>query len=181
MRKEHAVLDGETRAAAYSRGRTDEVAEAVDRAQGRVVEGTCIEAARQVGRMVLDIVHAGGDMGFVNRQGLGARSREVMHRDGICRPVADERDARTMAQGKDALSPEVGLWVARYGEGIDVAGVRTRHREARPDGVARKPGVMLDAPETFLFHGGDELAVPQERRRNVTVIRVDAEDEHLAG
>src|SRR5712691_1138831 len=92
--------------------------------------------------------------------------------------VANQRQVRAMTQREQSLSPQVRPRIARDGKRIDVSCFGTSHRETRLNGLAREPRVMLDAAESLLLDGGDQLSVAEEGRGDVTVIRVDAEDEH---
>ena len=44
--------------------------------------------------------------------------------------------------------------------------------------MVREPGDMFDATEPLFFDRGDQLAIADEDRGDVAVIRVDAEDVH---
>ena len=46
------------------------------------------------------------------------------------------------------------------------------------DRVRRQAGPMLDPAKTFLLGGSDQLAVLDQTRRGIAVIRVKAEDGH---
>src|SRR3954452_3632426 len=52
-------------------------------------------------------------------------------------------------------------------------------RQAGGDRLVREARVVLLAREAFFLRGGGYLAVDEERRRGVVVIRRDAEDFHL--
>ena len=57
-------------------------------------------------------------------------------------------------------------------------GPETRGLEAVADRAMGERRVVLDAGEALLLDRGDELAVDDERRGGITVIRVDPEDVH---
>ncbi len=70
--------------------------------------------------------------------------------------------------------------IARNREPVDVAGRHVAHLEAPGDRAVRKPGNVLDAAVTFLFNGGDQASVLDEHRRDVAMVRVEAENVHEA-
>ena len=76
-----------------------------------------------------------------------------------------------------SFAPDVRLRVARDRDVVEVRRARcpasSRHQRAASDREARD---VLDAGEPLLLGGGDELAVDDERRRGVAVVRVEPED-----
>ena len=68
--------------------------------------------------------------------------------------------------------------IARNSDVVEILDLDSRHLEAVANGSVGKPGTMLDAIEPFLLHCGNQLAVFDDRRRRVTVVRVYAEDVH---
>src|SRR5438046_8420873 len=59
---------------------------------------------------------------------------------------------------------------------MDLASVDSAHAETRVNGLRRESRHVLDAAKSFLFDRGHQLAVADEHRRHVAVIRVDSED-----
>ena len=62
---------------------------------------------------------------------------------------------------------------------LDLARGCAAHGEALRDRVRGEPRGMLDTREALLLDGGHELAVPQQGGRDVTVIGVDPENDHV--
>jgi hypothetical protein len=66
--------------------------------------------------------------------------------------------------------------VARHTNVIDLPWRDAAHPQAGTNRLGGKSGHVLDAPVPFLFDGGDQFAVADEHCRDVTVVRVDAEN-----
>ena len=64
---------------------------------------------------------------------------------------------------------------------VDVIEIDTRFVEAVADGDRGKSRPMFDPPESLLLGCRDELAVDENACGGVSVVRVDAEDDHGCG
>jgi len=70
---------------------------------------------------------------------------------------------------------------AQRGDVIELVGLQSRLRQARRRRQRREPRDMLDAIKALLLGGGHELAVDDESRSGVAVVRVQSEDRRHAG
>src|SRR5712691_1138829 len=77
---EDAIPDGQTGSSPKPRRRADEVTEAVDGTDGRVLEGACEEGTGKVRCVMFHVMHARGDMRFVEAHAGGARARKAPDR-----------------------------------------------------------------------------------------------------
>jgi hypothetical protein len=85
---------------------------------------------------------------------------------------------RPVLQQEQRLAPEVGARIARHGKHVDIRCRDAAHLQAGSDRVVRKTRHVLDPSEPLLFDGRDKLSVADQRRRDVAVIRVEAEYVH---
>ena len=83
-----------------------------------------------------------------------------------------------MPQREPDLAQQVGTWISRHRDVVEIRAAEARHLQAGLDRLRRKSGDVLDPAEALLLDRGDELAVAHEDGRDVAVIRVDAEDVH---
>ncbi len=176
VREEDAVehLD---RAAAADRGEgRAEVAEAVDREDRRLLEGRDEERARRVREVVLDVVDPGLQRRPLDPAGRGERGSDVAGPRGVVEPRLQVAGARAVADPADELLPDVRVRVARDGDVVEAGRVETALLQAPARGVGREAGDVLDPGEALLLGGSEQLAVDDERRRGVAVVRVQAED-----
>ena len=67
---------------------------------------------------------------------------------------------------------------ARNRPDVNVRRRRARHLQAAPDRALRETGDVLDAAEPLFLEGGDQLPVAEHGRGDVTVIRVETDNEH---
>ena len=91
------------------------------------------------------------------------------------------RAAGAIAEGEGDAARQLGARVARDGDVVEVLRLQVGGVEAvlhRTDG---KGGVVLDACEALLFGRSDDVAVDDDGRGGVAVVRVDAEDVHGLG
>lgn len=79
-----------------------------------------------------------------------------------------------MMQRKGEFSQSVHIGIAIHGNVLDILEPDARLRQAVPNGLARKSSPMFDSAEAFLFCRCDQLAIPYQTRRGVTVIRIEA-------
>ncbi len=79
-----------------------------------------------------------------------------------------------MRQREQRLASQMGAWRPADRDVVDLRAADTGFGEDGPDRHRRKPGVVLDAPESLFFDGRDEHPVAQERGRDVAVVCVDA-------
>src|SRR5439155_8751524 len=92
-----------------------------------------------------------------------------------------EARARAVEERAPQLAAEVRARIAGDGDVVEVPGGEARVGEA-PGGSERgEAGAVLDAVEALLLGGRDELAVDDERRRRVAVVRVQAENRRHRG
>jgi hypothetical protein len=92
--------------------------------------------------------------------------------------LANRAQRRTTAERPRDLARQMHQRIARYSDMFEVARRDTGARETPSDCGGREPGLVLDASEPLFLGGCHDLAVDQERGRRVTVIRIDAEDDH---
>jgi hypothetical protein len=64
------------------------------------------------------------------------------------------------------------------GDVVDLGELRAGRFQAGADRLVREGRVVLLAREALFLRGGDHLAVAQQRRGAVVVVRGDAEDSH---
>lgn len=95
----------------------------------------------------------------------------------IADAVDDERQIRALPGGIAGPSQEVGLGIAVERDVTDISEGNLRLGEAVSDCLGGKSRPVLDAPEAFLFGGGNNLAVAHEASRRVAVVGVEAENE----
>ena len=144
-----------------------------------VVERRDEERAREVGGVVLDEVHSSGGRRAATPKRVGERAMQVAHLAGVARAIEHERAVRAMRQDREQPLR------SRFARGSRLTATCSTslpadpgHLEHAPDRVRRESGPVLDAAEALLFDRGDELLRREQRRRDVAVIRVDAEDVH---
>ena len=97
----------------------------------------------------------------------------------MLRSAFQEGPRGTVAEHKGRLAQQVGARVPGYGKRVDIAGRRAGHGEARLHGRLRESRPMLHAAEPLFFDRRDQHAVADEHGGNVSVIRVDAENDHI--
>src|SRR5262249_28288511 len=76
------------------------------------------------------------------------------------------------------LSKEIGSAILVDRDMLDIRETKACFPQTIADRLAREAGPMLYAAEPLLFCGRDELAVPDECSRGVTVEGIEAEDDH---
>ena len=86
---------------------------------------------------------------------------------------------RGHAEGVPEFCCQAGIGIAGDGYVVDFAWRKAGFLEAVADCGGRESGGIFYAVETFLFHGGDELAVAEYGCGGVAVIGVDAKNVHL--
>src|SRR5213595_3447894 len=92
--------------------------------------------------------------------------------------LANRVERRATPERPRDLARQMHERVARYPHVLDVAGRDAGARETPPDCGVRESGLVLDASEPLFLGRCHDLAIDDNRRRRVTVIRVDAEDDH---
>lgn len=70
--------------------------------------------------------------------------------------------------------------VARHRERIHVRRLDTRVGKAGANRLRRETGNVLDARKSLLFDSGHQPAITDERRRDVAVVGVDPEHDHVS-
>ena len=177
MREIDASADADPRAVEDAPRRADEVAESVDRTDGGAVERADVRRARQMRRVMFDGHRPAADARRIEIERGGDRVGQRSDLQDVSGAIAD-RAARAMSEEIQRLPPQMRARIARDGEQIDVGRRHARHTQALGEREVRKAGAMLDAAESFLFDRGDELAVANERGRDIAVVRVEADDNH---
>ena len=81
------------------------------------------------------------------------------------------------AQHVGDLAKEIGATVLIDGDVVDVREPKLGLAQAIGEGLRRKPGPVLYAPEALLLRSCDKHAVAHERRSKVSVERVESEDD----
>ena len=176
MRERHAVEHLEPVAAADAHERGREVAEAVQRQHGRLVERRHEERRRRVRLVMLDAVEA-----RAKRVGRDAeRRRQVLlhaaHAAHAPQPVGDVTGIAQATRGLHDLRAQVRARIAPERDVVDVARREAGVLETPRGGERREPRDVLQPAEALLLGGCDEHAVDDERRGGVAVIRVEPED-----
>ena len=97
------------------------------------------------------------------REYLGAFPGEAWHQQGI---------KQLRAQARPGITGN--------GDVIDFGKFQSGNFEAITDCRRRKTSSVLDAVEAFLFHGGDKLSIAHDRSRGIPMVRIDAQNIHLA-
>src|SRR5204863_10137064 len=92
--------------------------------------------------------------------------------------VDDQRQRRPPGQSEQGFATEIRAGIEADGDVIEVGDLDPAGGQAVAYGGSREARPMFDAIETFLLDGGNEFAIHHQRSRGVTVIRVQAEDEH---
>jgi RPA family protein len=72
----------------------------------------------------------------------------------------------------------VGVRIARHCKRVNITGVDASDAQARSNRIAWKTRIVLDATKSFLFHSGNEFTIAQQRRRDVAVVGIDAQNDH---
>lgn len=78
-----------------------------------------------------------------------------------------------MLECKERLAQQIRLRITGDREVVHLLGRHPRHIQARADGVSRKPRTVLDPPEPLLLDRREQLPLAEQRRRHISVIRVD--------
>src|ERR1700676_701772 len=82
------------------------------------------------------------------------------------------------AQGVEELGSQASVGIAGNGDVIDVGKRDPRFLQAIADRRSGKAGCVFDTVETLFLHCGNQLAIADQRRRGITVIRINAENIH---
>ncbi len=176
VRVEDALEHLEAVPVALGEHRRGEVAEAVDREDRRVLERRDEERARHVGLVVLDVVEARREGVRLDPEPLCERRADVAHARRVLEAGLEVAGARPVADRAEELLAEVRLRVARDGDVVELLGLQAGVSETPRGGQRGKAGAVLDAVETLLLGGGDELAVDDESCGRVTVEGVEPQD-----
>ena len=176
VRVEDALEHLELVAVALGEHRRGEVAEAVDGEDRGVLERRDEERARDVRLVVLDVVEAGGEGVRLDPEPLRERRADVADARRVLEAGLEVAGARAVADRAQQLLAEVRLRVARDGDVVELLGLQARVGEAPRGGQRREAGAVLDAVETLLLGGCDELAVDDESCGRVTVEGVEPQD-----
>src|SRR5262249_49609460 len=126
--------------------------------------------------MMFNAMHLATEL-FVGK----ARCKQI--RDGLtCVPVLKavehKSDIGALCHQIGQLSKEIGSAILVDRDMLDIRETKACFPQTIADRLAREAGPMLYAAEPLLFCGRDELAVPDECSRGVTVEGIEAEDDH---
>lgn len=176
--------------------RRDEVAEAVYGEERRAVERRDVEGACEVRAVVLDVVELRPEAALRDAELTGQVVLQVAHLRGVGEPVADGAEqaaavlrlhAGTVAarqtlrgarRGVQNLLVQVRRRVARDADVVDVLDRDARGLQAVADRLHGKAGAVLEAVETLLLGGSDELSVAHNGGGGVAVIGVNPQYDH---
>ena len=125
--------------------------------------------------VVFDVVELRAEIGRRDAERVRYVVADVA--EALPRPRSAERQVR-QPHRPQRLAGEVRGALARDRDVVDLRCVHAVRLEAPPDGMAGEAGGVLDPGEALLLHRRQQLAVPEERRRRVAVIGVDAQDYH---
>ncbi len=128
--------------------------------------------------MVLDPVHGRPPLTRLQIQGLGERLRDRSDTPVVAGAIGDQPSVRAPPQREERLPQQVRPGIARHADPIDLRPGDAAHRETGPNGLARKPGHVLDPAEALFFDGRHQFAVANEDRGHVTVVGVDPKYVH---
>ncbi len=161
--------------APHAAHRRHEVAEAVDRQAGRLLERRDEERAGDVRLVVLDGVELGlqrprldpqrGGQRLVDAADLGHVGQAILHQLG---------ERRSLLDREQDLLVEVGLGIARDGHVIQLGGGDARRLQDRLGRQPREAGAVLAAIEPLLFHRAHQLTVLDQRDGGVAVVGIDS-------
>src|SRR5579863_9050072 len=175
MREEDVIEHVDVRPRPCRERRAHEIAEAVDGTAGGIGERRDEECAREMRRMVLDMMHGRQCVAAYAKRG-GKRAAHIAHPPPVSQPVPHERDVGTPRDGVPRLSQEMGTWIPAHGDMIHGRARDTALLQHGLDRHCGEPRAVLDAPEPLLLHRRDEDAIAHEHRRHVAVVRVDPDD-----
>ncbi len=164
MGKAHAAEHSQPTAFADAPHRAAEVAHAVDRKHGGLVERRNEECARHVRQVVLDIVELGLDRAGVQTQRLDQCGLRIVHTSRIGQAIADALEARAMPQREQHLLVEVGAGVARDAHMIELVHGDARLRQAPLNCAGRKSRAVLEAVEALLLGRGQQDTILDQAR-----------------
>src|SRR5262249_16271172 len=124
VREEHAIEHLEPSTAANGEHRGYEIAEAVHREAGGLLEGRAVEGGGHVREVGLDRLHV--------RHGTSNSRAQALTERGDLAEVGYAREralpASRIAQGESGLAPEVGTRQARHSNAVETAQVGKAHR-----------------------------------------------------
>ena len=181
VREVDALQHVEPVAAPDCERRAHEVPEAVDGADRGLRERGDEERARQVGRMMLDRVDPGAQRGRIDAEAARDHLPHTAHAAGVPHPVPGEPQARPRPQREERLAREIRPRVPGDRDVVDLGRRDPGHVETAPDRLGRESRPVLDAAEPLLLDRRHELPVPQQHGGGVSVVGVDAEDDHPRG
>lgn len=78
-----------------------------------------------------------------------------------------------MLERKERLAQQMRLRITRDREVVHLLRRDAGHIQARADRLAREAGPVLDPPEPLLLDRREQLPLAEQRRRHISVIRVD--------
>ncbi len=149
--EEDPVQDGKPVPPSHGLRRAHEVPEPVDATAGGLLEWRHEEGARQVGRMVLDVVEAPRNPLGVDPERFRDRRPDNTHAPPVASPVRGESPRGPVPGGEPRLPPQVRPRVPRHGEVVHLLRAYPGHRQARPHRLAREPRPVLDPVEALLL------------------------------
>ena len=178
VRVVHPVENIPTCAAAVGCHRADEIAHAVDRENGGLLEGRDEKTSGDVRLVVLDAVKLGPQFRLLSADRVGKLLRQRKRFALTSQAVNDGPQAGAMPGDERQPATHVRARIERdcnmvEGRGVDAGGL-----QAPPNRLRGKAGPMFDAIEPFFLNRGNELAVNDEGGRGVAVVSVYAKDIH---
>ena len=179
VRKVDPPFDVDRVVATHAPSGTGEIAKTVDGHNRGLAEGRDEKARSQVGEVVLD------PMQLPFERGGRERARKLgFHRSAlglVADAIDDEPDIRPAAQRIADLLQETRPRIGVDGYVVDIGEGDAPLLEAKSDRLGRESGPMLHTPEALLLGGSNNLAVPHKAGGRVTMIRVEAENDHCTG
>ena len=110
---------------------------------------------------------------------FGERCAHVTHFLRVPESVAQERQLRSIREGKLRLARDVGTRVSTDRHMRDVPATNSSVLETSRDRQRRKSRPVLHSPEALLLERDHELAILEKNGGNVTVICVDTQNVHM--
>ena len=126
--------------------------------------------------VVLDVMHL--RLHRLAGERLGDRVVQRLRLGALSQSLEDQLQVRSLLQDEKQATPVVHLRVQIDGDVLEVAKLDPRLLQAKLHRQRRQSGSVLDAAEAFLFDGGNELAIAEDGGGGVTVVGIDAENDH---
>ena len=152
-------------------GRAREIAESIDRNNGRLIEGADVECRGKMRQMMLYLWNSARTVwpgkACSSRTGSPARARRLRIR------LSTKVDVGALGQEIADLAHEVGATVLIERDVLHIRKLNACLSQAIGDSMRRKSRPMLDAAESLLLGGRNQLSVSHQRgRRNQRGMRL---------